>query len=106
MDSERPITWGGGRDSKCHAALTNQPADVLATEPTRECEYGMGSKFLSRFRHLKSPKVRSRGAGRPKSTQEFSPHTVTIFPGWLCGQNICGLICKSPVTLKSRPPPT
>ena len=60
---------------------------------------------LGLFRHLKSPKVRSRGVGRPKSTQELSPHTVTILPGWLCGQNIGGLICKSPVTLKSRPPP-
>ena len=67
---------------------------------------GMLQANLDLFRHSKSLKLRSRGVGRSKSTQEFTPHAVTTFPGWFCSQNISRVICKSYVQLESRPPPS
>ena len=40
----------GGTGFKLHIALTDHPTDILATKPAGKCGYGMGSKFLSRFR--------------------------------------------------------
>ena len=41
--------WGGS-GFKLHRALTDHPTDILATKPAGKYGYGMGSKFLGRFR--------------------------------------------------------
>ena len=51
---------------------------------------GMLQANLSLFRHSKSLKLRSRGVGRSKSTQEFTPHqqnSLKYYPPPLVGRS-------------------